>query len=140
MVLGVMTPRALHQPPNLKLDYRSSPSTRSFLPTLLPFHYPFILTNAAQIGCRHCSCALRLGQCARREAKPGSEGLQRVVSCSALERPFPLELTRRAGSISPIVVPSPQASGSGDWASAIMKAKRLVHKMTLEELVNITSG
>jgi hypothetical protein len=41
---------------------------------------------------------------------------------------------------SPIVVPSPNVTGAGDWASAVARAKSLVAQMTLQEKVNLTTG
>ncbi|KAI6362027.1 hypothetical protein MCOR25_006328 [Pyricularia grisea] len=41
---------------------------------------------------------------------------------------------------SPPVYPSPNATGTGDWAEAIGKAKALVGQMTLEEKVLLTGG
>jgi beta-glucosidase len=34
---------------------------------------------------------------------------------------------------SPIVLPAPQTEGTGDWASAVKKARQFVSKLTLEE-------
>lgn len=42
--------------------------------------------------------------------------------------------------ISPLVIPSPNVSGSGDWKLAVHKAKAFVAKLTLDEKVNITTG
>ncbi|KAI1410715.1 glycoside hydrolase family 3 protein [Hypoxylon sp. FL1857] len=41
---------------------------------------------------------------------------------------------------SPPVYPSPNGTGSGDWADAYSKARALVSQMTLEEKVNLTGG
>ncbi|KAK5987525.1 putative beta-glucosidase M [Cladobotryum mycophilum] len=41
---------------------------------------------------------------------------------------------------SPPVYPSPEMTGTDNWAAAYQKAKALVGKMTLEEKVNLTSG
>lgn len=41
---------------------------------------------------------------------------------------------------SPPVYPSPNATGTGDWAESIGKAKALVSQMTLEEKVLLTGG
>ncbi|KAI1380130.1 glycoside hydrolase family 3 protein [Hypoxylon crocopeplum] len=41
---------------------------------------------------------------------------------------------------SPPVYPSPNGTGSGDWADAYSKAQALVAQMTLEEKVNLTGG
>ncbi|KAJ5929025.1 hypothetical protein N7454_006873 [Penicillium verhagenii] len=41
---------------------------------------------------------------------------------------------------SPAVYPSPNGSGSGDWAAAYKKATALVSQMTLEEKNNLTYG
>lgn len=41
---------------------------------------------------------------------------------------------------SPIVLPSPKISGTADWHSAVVKAKALVGRLTLEEKVNLTTG
>lgn len=41
---------------------------------------------------------------------------------------------------SPPIYPSPNGTGTGDWAEAYTKAKALVGQMTLEEKVNITGG
>lgn len=38
------------------------------------------------------------------------------------------------------VVPSPETPGTGDWASAVAKARKFVDGLTLEELVNVTTG
>lgn len=43
-------------------------------------------------------------------------------------------------SISPIVVPSPNVSGSGDWKKSVKKARQFTSRLTLSELVNITTG
>nr|AFK65507.1 beta glucosidase [Glaciozyma antarctica] len=42
--------------------------------------------------------------------------------------------------ISPIIVPSPNISGSGGWAPALKKARHFVDQLTLPELVNLTTG
>ncbi|KAI0835106.1 glycoside hydrolase family 3 protein [Hypoxylon sp. FL0890] len=41
---------------------------------------------------------------------------------------------------SPPVYPSPNGTGSGDWADSYSKARALVAQMTLEEKVNLTGG
>ncbi|KAI1211232.1 glycoside hydrolase family 3 protein [Annulohypoxylon truncatum] len=41
---------------------------------------------------------------------------------------------------SPPVYPSPNGTGSGDWADSYSKARALVAKLTLEEKVNLTGG
>ncbi|KAJ5116236.1 hypothetical protein N7456_000584 [Penicillium angulare] len=41
---------------------------------------------------------------------------------------------------SPPVYPSPEGTGSGNWASAYVKAKEFVGKLTQEEKVNLTAG
>jgi beta-glucosidase len=41
---------------------------------------------------------------------------------------------------SPIVYPSPQGYGAGNWSRAYVKAESLVSRMTLEEMNNITYG
>ncbi|KAI3397391.1 hypothetical protein diail_10841 [Diaporthe ilicicola] len=41
---------------------------------------------------------------------------------------------------SPPVYPSPNGTGSGDWAQAYSKARAFVGQMTLEEKVNLTGG
>ncbi|KAI6082260.1 glycoside hydrolase family 3 protein [Hypoxylon rubiginosum] len=41
---------------------------------------------------------------------------------------------------SPPVYPSPNATGTGDWAESYSKAQALVAQMTLEEKVNLTGG
>ncbi|KAH8425060.1 beta-glucosidase [Aspergillus melleus] len=41
---------------------------------------------------------------------------------------------------SPPVYPSPESSGTGSWASAYKKAKKLVAQLTPEEKVNLTAG
>ncbi|KAI9036115.1 uncharacterized protein KD926_002256, partial [Aspergillus affinis] len=41
---------------------------------------------------------------------------------------------------SPPVYPSPEGSGTGSWASAYDKAKKLVAQLTPEEKVNLTAG
>ncbi|KAJ5626337.1 glycoside hydrolase family 3 protein [Penicillium lagena] len=41
---------------------------------------------------------------------------------------------------SPPVYPSPDITGLGDWAAALVKAKAMVKQMTLAEMVNITGG
>lgn len=41
---------------------------------------------------------------------------------------------------SPPVYPTPQGTGSGDWASAYAEAKALVAQMTNDEKNNITYG
>ncbi|KAK1138863.1 hypothetical protein N8T08_001734 [Aspergillus melleus] len=41
---------------------------------------------------------------------------------------------------SPPVYPSPEGSGTGSWASAYEKAKKLVAQLTPEEKVNLTAG
>lgn len=41
---------------------------------------------------------------------------------------------------SPPVYPSPNGTGSGDWATSYTKARALVAKLTLEEKVNLTGG
>ncbi|KAJ6459974.1 glycoside hydrolase superfamily [Mycena sanguinolenta] len=42
--------------------------------------------------------------------------------------------------ISPVVLPTPPVTGTGDWESAIAKATEFVSGLTLEEKVNITTG
>ncbi|KAI0026168.1 glycoside hydrolase family 3 protein [Xylariomycetidae sp. FL0641] len=41
---------------------------------------------------------------------------------------------------SPPVYPSPEGTGTGDWAEAYTQAKALVSQMTIEEKVNLTGG
>ncbi|KAJ7182195.1 glycoside hydrolase superfamily [Mycena crocata] len=41
---------------------------------------------------------------------------------------------------SPIVVPAPDVRGTGDWASAVAKARKFVSGLTLPEKINITTG
>ena len=41
---------------------------------------------------------------------------------------------------SPPVYPSPEVSGTGEWADAYSKARAFVAQMTLDEKVNITGG
>ncbi|KAI1088101.1 glycoside hydrolase family 3 protein [Rostrohypoxylon terebratum] len=41
---------------------------------------------------------------------------------------------------SPPVYPSPNGTGSGDWATSYTKARALVAQLTLEEKVNLTGG
>ncbi|KAF2769308.1 putative beta-glucosidase [Teratosphaeria nubilosa] len=46
----------------------------------------------------------------------------------------------RADSTSPIVYPSPQGYGAGNWSAAYKKAQSQVAKMSLEEMNNVTLG
>ncbi|KAK4703614.1 beta-glucosidase, partial [Phenoliferia sp. Uapishka_3] len=41
---------------------------------------------------------------------------------------------------SPFVYPSPNTTGTGDWASAVAKAREFVSDLSIEELVNMTTG
>ncbi|KAK7055678.1 Fn3-like domain-containing protein [Favolaschia claudopus] len=42
--------------------------------------------------------------------------------------------------ISPIVLPAPAVKGTGDWASAVARARIFVKGLTLPEKVNVTTG
>ncbi|KAJ7710040.1 glycoside hydrolase superfamily [Mycena metata] len=42
--------------------------------------------------------------------------------------------------VSPVIVPSPPVIGTGDWASAVARAKNFVAGLTLEEKINVTTG
>ncbi|KAF7324634.1 Beta-glucosidase [Mycena kentingensis (nom. inval.)] len=42
--------------------------------------------------------------------------------------------------VSPIVAPAPDARGTGDWASAVARARKLVSGLTIEEKINVTTG
>ena len=41
---------------------------------------------------------------------------------------------------SPIVYPSPQGYGAGNWSGSYLKARTMVAKMSLEEMNNVTYG
>ncbi|KAJ6468264.1 glycoside hydrolase superfamily [Mycena sanguinolenta] len=42
--------------------------------------------------------------------------------------------------ISPIFLPTPPVAGTGDWASAVQRARTFVQGLTLEEKINVTTG
>ncbi|KAF7309113.1 Fn3-like domain-containing protein [Mycena kentingensis (nom. inval.)] len=42
--------------------------------------------------------------------------------------------------VSPIVVPAPAVRGTGDWSSAVARARKFVAQLTIEEKVNVTTG
>ncbi|KAJ7762672.1 glycoside hydrolase superfamily [Mycena metata] len=42
--------------------------------------------------------------------------------------------------VSPVIVPSPPVVGTGDWVSAVVRAKSFVAGLTLEEKINVTTG
>ncbi|KAJ7833847.1 glycoside hydrolase superfamily [Mycena olivaceomarginata] len=42
--------------------------------------------------------------------------------------------------VSPVITPAPPVVGTGDWASAVARARKFVAGLTLEEKINVTTG
>ncbi|KAF7358310.1 Beta-glucosidase [Mycena venus] len=42
--------------------------------------------------------------------------------------------------VSPVIMPAPPVVGTGDWATAVARAKNFVSGLTLEEKINVTTG